>query len=93
MHKTVIKGKYKVNRDDRVILIVEHKEDGIQWACSKYIFTESGESESLKEVMTISNGNLWKMSAILEFNNFCKERNGFGQREASLKKNIEIQYL
>ena len=42
MHDPVIKFKYKVTRGIRVIPIVEHEEDKIQWACSTSISMDSG---------------------------------------------------
>ena len=58
MHDTVIEGNYKVTGDMRVIPIVDHKDDEIQWACSMSISTDAGEPEILKEAMTRPNGNL-----------------------------------
>ena len=56
-HTPVIKGKYKVNGETRVILIVvEHEEDEIWWACSTFISKLAGEPKTLKEVMKNSNG-------------------------------------
>ena len=49
LHKPVIKGNYKVTGDTRVILIVEHEDDRIQWKCITSIYTDSGEPETLKE--------------------------------------------
>ena len=60
MHNTVIKGNYKVMGYTRVIPIVEHEDDKIQWACSTSIYTDTGEPETLKAAMTRSNGHLWK---------------------------------
>ena len=42
MHEPVIEGKYKVTGDTRVIPIVEHKDDEIQWAFSTSISTDAG---------------------------------------------------
>ena len=42
MHDPVIEGNYKLTRDTWVIPIVEHKDDEIQWACSKSISTDAG---------------------------------------------------
>ena len=58
MHDTVIEGNYKVTGDMRVIPIVDHKDDEIQWACSMSISTDAGEPEILKEAMARPNGNL-----------------------------------
>ena len=56
MHKPVIKGKYKVTRYKRVVLIVmEYKEDEIQWACNTSIYMDTGEPNILKEAMTSPN--------------------------------------
>ena len=74
MNNPVIKGKYKVNEDTRFILIVEHKEDEIYWAYSPSIYKDTGEPNSLNEAMTIPNGNLLKMSAISEVNNFLEKK-------------------
>ena len=60
MHGPVIEVNYKVTRDTRVIPIVEHKDDKIQWACSTSISMDAGEPETLKEAMTRPNGHLWK---------------------------------
>ena len=70
MHDPVIEVNYKVTGYTRVIPIVDHKDDEIQWACSMSISTDAGEPETLKEEMTRSNGHLWKISAISEVNNF-----------------------
>ena len=59
MHKPVIEENDKVMGDTRVIHIVEHKYDKIQWACSTSIYTYDGEPETLKEAMTSPNGHLW----------------------------------
>ena len=69
MHKSVIKGNYKMTRDTRVVLIVEHEEDEINWACSTSISRGTGEPEAFKEAMTRPNIHLWVMSAISEVNN------------------------
>ena len=66
MHKPVIKGNFNLTGDTGVVLIVEHKYDKIQWACSASIYTASGEPDTPKEGITRPNGNLWKMSAISE---------------------------
>ena len=42
MHNPVIEGNYKVTGGTKVIQLVEHKDDEIQWACSKSISTDSG---------------------------------------------------
>ena len=42
MHEPFIEGKYKVTGYTRVIPIVEHKDDEIQWACSTSISTDAG---------------------------------------------------
>ena len=34
------------------------------------IYMDAGEPETLKEAITRPNGNLWKISAIYEVNNF-----------------------
>ena len=71
MHEPLIKGKYEVTGETRVILIVmEHEEDEIKWACNTSISTDAGEPETPKEAMTRPNGNLWRMSAIYEVNIF-----------------------
>ena len=59
MHGPAIEGNYKVTGDTRVILIIEHEDDRIQWACSKLISMDSGEPETLKEATTMPNGHLW----------------------------------
>ena len=58
MQNPVIKGNYKVTGDTRVIPIMDHEDDEIQWACSTSISTGAGELETLKEAMTRPNGNL-----------------------------------
>ena len=45
------------------------------------ISTDSGDPETLKEVMTRPNGNLWGISTISEVKNVCRERHGLQQRE------------
>ena len=52
MHKPVIEVNCKVTGDTRVIPIMEHEDDKIQWACSTSISTDAGEPETLKEAMT-----------------------------------------
>ena len=42
MHEPVIKGSYKVMGYIRVIPIVEHEDERIQWVCSESIYTDSG---------------------------------------------------
>ena len=58
--------------DTRVIPIMEHKDDEIQWECRTYISTDDRMPDTLKESMTSPNGHLWKMSAILEVKNSIK---------------------
>ena len=60
--------------DTRVIRIVEHKDDNIQWTCGTSIYTYAGEPENLKEAMTIENGHLWEMSAILDVKMFLSRK-------------------
>ena len=74
MHKPVIEGNYKLTGDTRVINIVEHEDGKIQWACSKSISTNDGEPDTLKEAMTMPNGNLWKISAISQANSFLSRK-------------------
>ena len=69
MHDPIIKGNYKVMGYTRVIPIMEHKYNEIQWACSMSIYTDAGEPGTLKESMMRPNGHLWKMSVISEVNN------------------------
>ena len=57
MNDPVTEGNYKVTGDTRLIPIVEHEVDEIQWACSTYIYTDSGEPETLKKAMTRPNGH------------------------------------
>ena len=57
MHKTVIKGNYKMKEDTIIIPIVEHEDDDIQWACGTSISTDAGELATLKEEMTRPNGH------------------------------------
>ena len=66
IHDPAIEGNYKVTRNTSVTTIIDHEDEKIQWACSTSIYTDDGEPETLKEAMTRPNGNLWKMSAILE---------------------------
>ena len=47
-NKLVFEGNYKVTGDTRVITIVEHKDDKIQWTCSMSISTDDGEPGTLK---------------------------------------------
>ena len=56
--------------DTRVIRIVEHEDDKIQWTCGTSIYTYAGEPETLKEAMTGPNGYLWEISAISDVNMF-----------------------
>ena len=58
MHDPVIEGNYKVTGDLRVIPILEHEDDKIQWSCSTSVSTDAGEPETLKEAMTRPNGHL-----------------------------------
>ena len=74
MHNPFIEGNYKVTGDTRVIPIVEHKDDEIQWACSTSISTGAGEPDTLKEVMTMPNGYLYKISEISEVNHFLSRK-------------------
>ena len=57
IHESVVEGNYKVTGDTRVIPIVEHEDDEIQWAFSTSISTDSGEPETLKESITRPNGH------------------------------------
>ena len=66
MHDTVVKGNYKVTEDTRVIPIVEHEDEKIQWSCSISISKGAEELETLKEAMTRPNGHLWKKTVISE---------------------------
>ena len=59
MHKPFFEENHKVMGYNRVIPIVEHEDDKIQWACSTSIYTDAGEPETLKEAMTIPNVHLW----------------------------------
>ena len=74
IHKPVTEGNYKVKGDTRVIPIAEHEDDEIQRVRSTSISTDSGEPETLKEVMTRPNGHLWKMSTMSEVNNFLSRK-------------------
>ena len=53
---------------------MEHKDHEIQWECSTSIFTEYGETETLKEAMKRPKGHLWKMCAISEVYNFLSRK-------------------
>ena len=65
LHEPIIKVKYKVTRETRFIqIIVEHEEDGIQWACNTSISTDTGEYETLREAISRPIGHLWKISAV-----------------------------
>ena len=57
MNKPVIKGNYKVTGDTIVIMIVEQKDEKIQWACSTSISAGAEDPETLKKTMTRSNGH------------------------------------
>ena len=75
IHNPVIKGKYNVTGYTRVIpIVVEYEGDEIQWACSTSISTNAGKFETLKEAMTRSNGNLWRMSEISEVINLLSRK-------------------
>ena len=58
IHDPVIEGNYRVTGDTGVIPIVEHEDEKIQWACSTSIYTDAGETETLKEAMMRPNGHL-----------------------------------
>ena len=78
MHKgsdPIIKGKYKVTTDTRVIPIVEHKHDVIQWAFNKLISIDTGDPDTPKEKIFRPIGYLWKMSAVSEINNIISIKN------------------
>ena len=77
IQETVIEENYKVTGDTRVITVVEHEDEQIQWARSTSISMDAEEPETLKEAMMTPNGNLWKMSAISEVNFFYQEMPGF----------------
>ena len=64
---------------------MEHKDEEVQWACSKYIFTGDGEPEILKEAMTGPNGHLWKISAISEVNNFMSRKSWIPTKRSVVK--------
>ena len=85
MHEPGIDGNYKVKEDTRVIPIVEHKYDEMQWACSTSISKDAGEPETLKEAMTTPNGHLWKMSANTEVNH-CLSRKAWIPTKRSVVK-------
>ena len=56
MHKPVTNVKYKVSGKTRVVLIVmEHEEYEMQWACNMSIHTDAGEPDTPKEAITRSN--------------------------------------
>ena len=76
MHKPVIEGNYKVTGDTRVIPMVKHEDDEIQWPCTTYISTDAREPDTFKEATTRPNGHLLKMPAISEVICFCQERPG-----------------
>ena len=42
---------------------------------------DAEEPDTLKEAMTMPNGNLWKISAISEVNNFYQESTGFQRKK------------
>ena len=59
INEPIIRGKYKVTRDTRVIIIaVENEENEIYWACNTPISTDAGEIDTLKEVIPIPKGQL-----------------------------------
>ena len=79
--------------DNRVISIVEHKDEEIQWACTMSLYTDSGEPETLTEAMTRPNGNLWNMSAISEVNNFLSRKACILTKISAVKPNSESLYM
>ena len=85
MHEPVIEENYKVTGDTRVIPIVKHENDEIQWACSTSISTNAGESETLKEAMTRPNVHLCKMSSISEENIFISISSWIPTRRSIVK--------
>ena len=85
MQDPVIEGNYKVTVDTRVIKIVKHEDDEIYWACITSIYTDDGEPETLKEAMTSTNGNLWKMSSISEVNNFLSRKAWISTKRSAVK--------
>ena len=42
MHEPVIEGNYKLTVDTRVVSVLEHIDDKIQWKCGTSIYTDGG---------------------------------------------------
>ena len=74
IHKPDINGNYKLTGDTRVILIVEKKDEEIQWKDSTSIYMNDGDPETLTEAMTRPNVHLWEMLRISEVNNFLSRK-------------------
>ena len=74
IHYSVIEVNYKITEDTRVIPIVEHKDEEMQWVCSTSIYLDFGEPETLKEAIRRPNGHVRKISAISEVNNFLSRK-------------------
>ena len=85
MHDPLIEGNYKVTVDTRVIPIVEHEYDKIRWTCIMYFSTDDGEPETLKKAMMRPNGNLCKISAISEVNNFLSRNSWIPTKRSVVK--------
>ena len=79
--------------DNRVISIVEHEDEEIQWACTMSLYTDAGEPETLTEAMTRPNGHLWKMSAISEVRNFLSRKACILTKRSAVKPNSESLYM
>ena len=89
MHDPVIKVKYKVNGKTRVVMIVmEHEDYEMHWACNTSIYTDAREPETLKESITSSNGHLWKMSEISEVKTFLSRKAWIRIKKIILKAKV-----
>ena len=74
MHNPVIEVNLNITGDTRVIPIVEHEDDEIQWICSTPISTDAGEPDNLKEAMTRPNEHLRKTSSVSEVKYFLSRK-------------------
>ena len=64
------------------MIVVEHEEVKIHVVCNTPIYTEVGETVTLKDETSRQNGHLLKISAISEVKIFYQERLGLRSMEA-----------
>ena len=92
-YKPIIEGKYKVNRDTRSIIIIEHKEDSIQRVCNTSISTEAVELDTLNEEVIRPIRNLCIMSSVSEINNFLSRMSWIPIKRSMVKDKYRIPVL